>query len=764
MRSNHFLNMLLMGTAFFVGSLYGDNTFAAGAVVVPSVTTKSALISADAFGDFLSNNFPGGFDPNRGYESDLLGGWKARADGSVIPRQLLIQTDPYGPYNTGCGLAVNTGSTYTQQNPVSEGNPWSGAPGVVNVGGFDTVANCTLYGNTRARLILDVKGYTPPATYTNSTGYSSVAQGQNRLHIGGPVVFDTAHYTYTATASYRDEHGNNIVVLQDVPVTSVSSQNGAWNVMFASGFTHTNQGGVITFSAKSNGHNPLIGDHAAVHLAAPLTEAQASQIHPNMYITTNSNSPLIAPGIGNGDGLPTRRLFAGYVSDAPKAGDTAIHVIEWDVPGGGTGANGQTPSTEAEMLDHDYSNYGKPVVFLGGGAAGSQFAHNWFAQIDGNQYGDQAGSLIHQITPLEIDLNVINPGSIKPHSIFYSGINMNAGNQPDRLTDASHELFLGGVIKHHLMLNGGPGNWDIDGDGVYVPVAGASGINPSTVGQTSQEWDQPVRGLNTMRTVLWDEFIGSSDPRNWGWKEAVVHFGTTVDGPAQVTGQPGGSKQADLEWNYAGQYGGLSICGYAHNCGLTVHGDGSTAITGQATFSQQTTFSGQTAFSNQANFSNQAIFSGQTIFNGTAFLSGGAGLGNGQNFIFWPRQKGVPAAMMQGTDPGTVLLTTNAGSPGHLEAGQITVSGDLQGTNGSNRVSGLHADGNGNWSTTVNTPGGGALAQASYVLAWLPTANETDGAHLWCSDCVVNHVQGAEVYWHAHAGLWTDSQNNTLTR
>ncbi|MBR0559485.1 hypothetical protein [Neokomagataea anthophila] len=59
---------------------------------------------------------------------------------------------------------------------------------------------------------------------------------------------------------------------------------------------------------------------------------------------------------------------------------------------------------------------------------------------------------------------------------------------------------------------------------------------------------------------------------------------------------------------------------------------------------------------------------------------------------------------------------------------------------------------------------GGSTSDQSYDLASLPTNGPqiVDGAHVWCVDCRLNGISGVEVYWHANAGKWTDSQNNGL--
>ncbi|MQR98639.1 hypothetical protein [Gluconobacter aidae] len=565
----------------------------------------------------------------QGYESALFGGQVKTGEnnGTYMPRSLLVQSDPYGPYSTGCGVGVAmTGSVYNSQYPISEQDPRVGAAAVVGVGGYDTVANCILVSNMPARLILTATGYTA----------------------------------------------------------------------------------------------------ASVQLATPLTAAQAAQIHPNMYITTNSPNPALTPTATAGQ-LSPKNLYAGFVSAQPATGATSISVYAWDVPGIGTKASGQIPQTET--LDTVWSARSAPTVFLGGGAAGSAFGNNLFFSLNAADLTPSTTnqSLIHQITPTEIDLDIIN-GTAPANSIDWQGISMNAGNQPAALTTDSRQIFLGGNINHHLQFDGGSGNWLIDGDNISVPSTKNQSISSTNTAQIYQEWDQWVSSANKMRFLLWNAFGNPSATA--GWQQSVVHLGPSVDGDPQVAGDPGGSKQADLEWNVAGNYGSLSICGYASACGFRVNGNGSVAISNGLDVA-----------------SDSYLENGHTFYIKAATLSNNLQAG-------WC----APGSYM-------MALCTNVGAGVALAA-----SGDLESSGGSSssnfsttgNLSGLHADGHGNWNTTTDTADGGAFRQASYTLASLPTANETDGNHLWCSDCKLNSITGVEVYWHASAAKWTDSQNNTL--
>ena len=466
----------------------------------------------------------------------------------------------------------------------------------------------------------------------------------------------------------------------------------------------------------------------SVNLASPLTAAQAAQIHPHMYITTNSPNPDLKPAAIAGH-LPPKNLYAGFVSAQPAAGATSISVYAWDVPGIGTGVNGQVPQTAS--LDTVWSARTSPTVFLGGGAGGSIFGENWFFNIDAGDLTPSATnrSLVHQVTPLELDgPNIIN-GAVPNGSLWWQGISMNAGNQPNALTTDSREFMFGGNIPHHVQFDGGAGNWLIDGDNIQIPSTKNQTLSITNTAQLYQEWSMWADSTNNLRFLLWAGRENASAPT--GWETAVVHLGPTVDGDPKVMGDPGGSKQADLEWNVAGNYGSLSICGYASHCGFRVNGDGSVVVSNGLDVT-----------------ADSYLENGHTFFIKAATLSNNLQAG-------WCAPSSYTMAVCANMDAAVNLAT----------------SGDLQSSGGTSsnnfgsvgNLSGLHADGHGNWNTTTDTSGGGAIRQASYTLASLPTANETDGNHLWCSDCKLNSITGVEVYWHASAAKWTDSQNNSLS-
>jgi len=592
------------------------------------------------------------------------------------------------------------------------------------------------------------------------------SQGYESNLMGGVTQMGSGYLTrslFLQTDPYTNYSGGCGLILsmmgsvssQQFPISQQDFRGGATSVVGVGGFDtvancilNGNQPARFVLTATGYTAN-------SVKLAAPLAAGDAARIYQGMYITTNSPSPSLS--LTNTDGeLPKKNLFAGFVSKQPAAGDTSISVYAWDVPGYGTGASGQVPQTTA--LDTVWSARSVPTVWLGGGAAGSSFTNNWFTSVDVNDLKPSATnrSLVHQFTPLEMDLNLVN-GTAPAHSIWWQGISLNAGNQPEALTTDSRQMFLGGNINHHLITNGGCGNWDIeswaDGGFIAMPSLCNLAAGSAVTRQVDASWTNWIASANRMTSMIWTDIGNPSAPT--GWQQAVVHIGVTVDGNRVSTGNYGGSEQGDIEWNYGGNYGSVSLCGYSQNCGLRVNGDGTTA------------------------------------FGANAYLL------NGFNLTFFPVQTGVPAPYLSADGAGTLSLMSSGGGRGALEVGTVNSDGDVY-IKGNAGLAGGGYVGNGKalkFFPTSTTAIGSVLQAAddtsgptldvrstdgswANIRPWsvAPVDNiqlpiktlsalgtgAVDGEQRWCSDCTLNGITGVAAYWHTSASKWTDSQNGTL--
>lgn len=168
-----------------------------------------------------------------GYESALFGGQTSTGEGNNTfnPRSVFVQSDPYGPYSAGCATGVAmTGSEYSAQFPVSEVEPKYGAASVKAVGGFDTVANCTLISNFPARFIFKVAGYT--ANTVELVEPLTAAQAA-RLYPNMYITTNSPNPALTGTAVDGELPQKNLYAgfVKDRPTAGSTTIDGyAWDV------------------------------------------------------------------------------------------------------------------------------------------------------------------------------------------------------------------------------------------------------------------------------------------------------------------------------------------------------------------------------------------------------------------------------------------------------------------------------------------------------------------------------------------------------
>jgi len=432
-------------------------------------------------------------------------------------------------------------------------------------------------------------------------------------------------------------------------------------------------------------------------LARPLTAAQQALIHPGMYLVTNSNSVSAQPVAVNGQ-LPVKMMYAGIVSSVSSDGGT-INVYAWDVPGGGTGQSGQVPAVDRAHLDTYWSGYGTPVLFVGQGT--KMFARNVFMTYDGtrSQADGNTQSLIHAMEGEEMDMFVSNesrPNSVSLHGITITPLMSNAPTSV--LTSDSYDLNLSGVMPNHLLIDEGANDNVIKANSFLVRGnAGSSTNDPDVV---MSELDAFADGANDMRIVT--HMARENEGAN-GWLSAVLHIGLVVDG---AQGSLGGSREADIEFDHGGQYGGIALCGYAANCGLSVGGGGAVTISDGLTMTSPLTLAGQGLFATgsagQATAQLYPTEQGDWVV-GTQ-VGGGANI-RGVNGLYGG--SATMSGLVSAAGGVVVGAMTFGAAPGGPSVGQVFFCSDCYSTA---RASGSHATGllaswNGaNWVDGVGNP------------------------------------------------------------
>ncbi|QNT79175.1 hypothetical protein [Entomobacter blattae] len=350
-------------------------------------------------------------------------------------------------------------------------------------------------------------------------------------------------------------------------ISGVDYRNGAASVVNSINF---DQVGFYEFADNTTARMVLdVSAYTAdgVTLKTPMTTAQMAQLHPNMYIQTNSIDSSL-PETGTAQGLlPTLRSYFGFI----KSWDaTHIYVTGWAVPGIGSTAAGQVPSTS---YDSWYSDYKRPVVFVG--APNKTFGRNLFLAYDGAKAGSLAISTIHQLEGEELDMFIKH--EVRPHSVSLHGLTITPlfeNHNPEVLTTDSYDLQLAGDIADHLVINEAAKNNVIRANSFYVHGNEGVGLAQNgaiqkRIGLEYSAWSDSGHNFRLASYL-------SKDGTTTAWQDTSLHLGLLIDG---VQGQfTGSSPEGDIVWNGQGNTGGLALCGGSGQCGVIQHYDGSVTL------------------------------------------------------------------------------------------------------------------------------------------------------------------------------------------
>ncbi|KXV21949.1 hypothetical protein AD934_01940 [Gluconobacter oxydans] len=323
------------------------------------------------------------------------------------------------------------------------------------------------------------------------------------------------------------------------------------------------------------------------------------------------------------------------------------------------------------------------------------------------------------------------------------------GTTSDVLTHDSMGFYAGGNTPRHFM----------SGDSCYLD---GSGFYDQSAFEGTATWIGGACQLGQLETSLkrYDQEVAEFDGRSTGAPDfrlmyhisevkqgtgtaatnILPHLGVVIGG-AKGAGPDTGSVQADLQWNWNGNYGGLAICGNGTNCGFAVDGNGvAHALQKGLTTGNGFTVGAQptghvTAFGLYADASYvnnlfEMMHGSNTAFalstSGNAVFGGNVATGNGGQVI-------IPGVSGTGVGIGNYLTTDGYAN--------LVVHAANGGTSGL-------------WTGRV-------VETAVWTKGNMPVVSH-DGEHAWCSDCKLNGITGVEAYWHASVSKWTDSQNNPL--
>ena len=311
-------------------------------------------------------------------------------------------------------------------------------------------------------------------------------------------------------------------------------------------------------------------DANKVYLKSPMTPLQMAKLHKNMYIITNSVDPrfnLRPLPMYDDNAIRLVNLVSAIISGWSADGQS-IDVAGWAVPSGNDFSAGQVPN--AGRLDRYWSQYGRPMVFIGAGT--KMFARNTWMYYDGSKTKGRATSLVRAMETEEVDLRYT---ASRAHEVEMRGLTISmdplGGYGPHGLTSDSYHLLLSGYSPTMLMFNDGKDTNVIKAHSFYVH--GNEGVGSQRSSSELFEHSAFADGANNMRLAGYLTKAGRAS----GAQAAAFHLGLRIDG---VQGDPlSGGSWGEIVWNKdGGNNGGLSLCGGSGACGLIERWDGSISL------------------------------------------------------------------------------------------------------------------------------------------------------------------------------------------
>lgn len=260
------------------------------------------------------------------------------------------------------------------------------------------------------------------------------------------------------------------------------------------------------------------------------------------------------------------------------------------VPGQAVGKSGDAGYVAANTYDTKRSKYTVPTVFFG--VYTKAFNRNTMCFLErGGAPGDAnnpKGSIDAQTQECEgEELDLQN--SLPDYEGREHGITITY-NGPSKPTDDSYDMGLFGQNATMLRIWGGANTVDINGDAIWVHGdGGLQYATNNTVGSTQEtaEFSSFVDGVSDMRLVNWltRNTVASTDKGPIGYTTATMNIGLVIDGDrGHITGDGTdfkGTIQSQIQFNPAGNQGGLALCGYG-GCSFSI------ASTGDASLSNKT--------------------------------------------------------------------------------------------------------------------------------------------------------------------------------
>ncbi|MCG4252944.1 hypothetical protein K6W37_03375 [Acetobacter senegalensis] len=493
--------------------------------------------------------------------------------------------------------------------------------------------------------------------------------------------------------------------------TEVDAQNGVCAVDWRNGPGHyCGFDGVAQYIGVTNPVALIVGDvkkftHKSVVLTHPLSENDTKKLRIGMYISSNIiNKKFPVKEFDPWGNMKTLQqnfyvaIITGWSEDGKE-----IMTSGWDIPRYNSEKRNKVPMGEmGDDFDTWFSNYGRPVVFIGNSL--NMSAHNEYIDYKGYKSGDKTdGSMNvslgnapgHMLSGDEMDLRY---WATRPNEVHLDGMTISVAGDPgspigrEGLAKDSYMMALSGDIHNILELDGPDDGNIILSHSFYLH--GQEGVRTS-LGvyrpiQTIFGFTGEVDGMSAYNLMGW---LKKDNPAIVGTEGASFHLGIIKDGYAYNL-NPSYNGLGEIVWNdNAANWGGLALCGSSGTCGLRV-------------------------------------------------LS-----------------SGIISLKKQLISDSNIILLKNSQISFLSEKNTISLKKEVE-----NNKSILNVEANDQNGLVLNVHGsisGEAIKIKSYRYKFLPSSLE-DGSQVWCSDCELNGIKGLPIFWHAVISKWTDSQNKII--
>lgn len=493
-----------------------------------------------------------------------------------VPSNLNVFAMPDGTFGNGCSLCLQAGpGDWGHKRVGLSGVDFRGVDGSgqANILSSDATGFYNWVGNTPGYFTLDIDHivYKKSSWVPNITTSPKPAVGDTQIVTTTNINTDMTALSHSVTHYFANGGSEKIAV------TNITQTSSAITLTLASAITKVDDATKDTYTFNDTAVSPdsdSVG--VKIYLKTPLTAAQMSVLHPNMYLQTNVmyNPPsqlksAVSDSIGSDNLLPPYGFYSG-------------NIIAWDPNGSwietpalvATGANDRIVNQVLDLtkLDTFWTNYDHPVLMVGQ-SVGVSAQNNYLDFNDDNNTGTNQNPT-RALRYNEVDFRY---KVSKEHGVNYSGLVLTnacyTGSTycgTNAYTDDSTSLVVNADTPYIFQI--GMASNAILLDSPPVKFSGSGGVSDTVPYREAfrfTQWESGAHSFNFMGYIRKDA-IGLSNPiDNVSANTTSYHIGVGID-----TGNSNHTTTlrnqwidptrlwSEIIWNNQGlNNGGLDLCG-----------------------------------------------------------------------------------------------------------------------------------------------------------------------------------------------------------